>query len=188
MWPRPSILLTLIGAGVLYVLTRKRAAAVDAAAPGATDAGDFLEEIIVTAKRIGSTVAQLATPRGIRNHNPGNIEWIENARARWRGMIAADGRYGIFDTTANGIRAIGGELRASFKKGQYTVRQIINEWAPPIENNTSAYVDAVAREINVAPDQPIGPAWVPALAAAIIRHENGQQPYALADIAAWVNA
>jgi len=137
---------------------------------------------------VADTVGSLLTPRGIRNNNPGNIEWIDDPQKRWRGMIGRDGRYGIFDTAANGVRAIGGELRASFRKGQKTVRAIINEWAPPVENDTSAYVDAVADDVGVDQDQIISTAAIPALAAAIIDHENGEQPYAPEDIAVWVNS
>jgi len=61
-----------------------------------------------------------------------------------------------------------------------TIRQLINRWAPPNENNTDAYVDAVAKEVNVAPDTPVNVnnlnICLP-LIRAIIKHENGQQPY-----------
>ena len=138
---------------------------------------------------IGVAVKNALTPRGIRNNNPGNIEWIASPVARWRGMVRADGRYGVFDTAANGVRAIGGELRASVRKGQLTVAEIIAEWAPPGENDTGSYARSVARSLNVQTGQRFNVlAKLPEFAAAIIQHENGQQPYALADIARWVSS
>lgn len=127
------------------------------------------------------------TPRGIRNNNPGNIEWIEAPAKRWRGMVRADGRYGVFDTAANGVRAIGGELRASIRKGQ-TLAQAIAEWAPPTENNTDAYQRAVSSETGILPDTKLAAHHLAAVATAIIKHENGVQPYAWEDVVVWVNS
>jgi hypothetical protein len=141
----------------------------------------------VAADVVGAAVNALA-PRGIRNNNPGNIEWIADAAKRWRGMLSRDGRYGIFDTAANGVRAIGGEIRANFRRGQNTIREILTEWAPPTENDTGSYMRSVAAELDVGLDTPLRQSQIPALAAAIIKHENGVQPYALADIALWVQA
>jgi hypothetical protein len=141
----------------------------------------------VAADVVGAAVNAL-TPRGIRNNNPGNIEWIANAARRWRGMIAADGRYGIFDTPANGVRAIGGEIRANFRRGENTIGQILTEWAPPIENDTESYIRHAERALGVTRDTPLRTSQIPALAAVIIEHENGVQPYKFDDVVAWVNS
>ena len=141
----------------------------------------------IAADVVGAAVSAL-TPRGIRNKNPGNIEWIDDERRRWRGMIARDGRYGIFDTPANGVRAIGGEIRANFRRGENTVRAIISEWAPPTENDTGSYMRAVAAALRVDVDTPLSSTRIADLAAAIVKHENGVQPYRLADLALWVQA
>lgn len=157
-------------------------------------AADVIEEISVTAQRIGEKLL----PRGIRNNNPGNIDWIENPQQRWRGMVARDGRFGVFDTAANGVRAIGRELLLSAERGARSVRDLIagipradgtrwDAWAPPTENDTDVYVRNVARDLGVNPDVPIDiRARLPELAAAIIRQENGQQPYAQSDLQQWV--
>lgn len=141
----------------------------------------------IAADVVGAAVSAV-TPRGIRNNNPGNIEWIANAAKRWRGMIRADGRYGVFDTPANGVRAIGGEIRASFRRGENTVAAVIQEWAPPSENDTVSYVRHVAAELGVGVDTPLSASRIPELAAAIIKHENGVQPYKFDDVVAWVNS
>lgn len=128
-------------------------------------------------------------PRGIRNNNPGNI--IQSGIA-WQGKLAKpdDPRFEQFDTAQNGIRALA-KLVISYqdKHGLRTVRGIINRWAPPVENDTGAYVAAVANAVGVKPDDTIEvhrTATLAALTTAIIRHENGQQPYPATMIAAAV--
>ena len=132
-------------------------------------------------------------PRGIRNRNPGNIDWIEDPAKRWRGMIrketpAEGGRFGVFDTDANGVRAIGRELLLDETRGLRTVKRLINSWAPPVENDTSSYVKAVAAALKIDDDLVIDVhGYLPRLAEAIIRHENaGQCPYTQEQLQRWV--
>jgi hypothetical protein len=63
------------------------------------------------------------------------------------------------------------------RRGLFSVRQIINTWAPPSENDTGAYVNAVAAGLGVNADDGLDESYLPDLIAAIIRHENGMQPY-----------
>ncbi len=114
------------------------------------------------------------TPRGIRNNNPGNIEY--SPANDWKGQIGHDGRYAIFSDMKYGVRALAILLINYYQRyGLRTVRQIINRWAPPTENDTESYVNHVAERLGVEPDQMI--ALAPNLAdlvRAIIRHENGR--------------
>lgn len=115
--------------------------------------------------------------RGIRNHNPGNIE---RTAARWQGMAAdqsSDPRFVVFTEPVWGIRALARVLRSYMQLGFITPRQIINRWAPPHENITSAYVQSVAKHTGLGPDDPVGVHNLPELVTAIIQHENGVQPY-----------
>lgn len=117
------------------------------------------------------------TPRGIRNCNPGNIE---RTSVRWKGMAVAqpDPRFIRFTAPQWGIRAIARILLGDWREGQDTIASLIHEWAPPVENDTDAYVEAVGRAAGVDPYQPADvPALLPKIIAAIIRHENGMQPY-----------
>lgn len=134
-----------------------------------------------------ATDAALANlPRGIRNNNPGNLLYLPPGRA-WRGQIGSDGRFGVYDTAANGVRAIGQQLLKYARGGVDTVQGLIATWAPENENPTDAYVANVARWVGVHPTASIDVrAMLPELAAAIIRQENGMQPYPEADIRAWV--
>ena len=124
---------------------------------------------------VGVTMVNLYKPRGIRNNNPGNIE--DNGTA-WRGRMGNDGRFVIFDKPENGIRALARTLKTYRNlHGLTTVRGIINRWAPPFENDTTAYVNHVAGALGVTPDTSLSEAETMDIVPVIIRHENGQQPY-----------
>lgn len=120
--------------------------------------------------------------RGIRNNNPGNIDY--NPRNQWRGQLPHDPqiepRFARFDSPTNGIRALA-KLLVTYrtKYGLRSVEGLISRWAPSSENDTRAYARAVAAEVGV-PSQTIlrlDPPTLEKLVAAIIHHENGRQPY-----------
>lgn len=114
-------------------------------------------------------------PRGIRNNNPGNIRATGD---QWQGMTGQDkDGFVQFAAPVYGVRAMARILTSYARQGQVTVRQIINRWAPPTENDTDAYVAHVAAELKVSPDAPVTERQWPALIAVMIEHENGQQPY-----------
>lgn len=123
-------------------------------------------------------VYYMKQPRGIRNNNPGNIR---HGSAQWQGMadIQADSDFVTFNSPVYGIRALAKVLtNYEVLYGLNTVRGLISRWAPATENNTESYVQSVALRVGVLPDQPISVvAYLEPLAKAIIKHENGQQPY-----------
>jgi hypothetical protein len=115
--------------------------------------------------------------RGIRNNNPGNIRL---GAADWKGMATdqTDGAFVTFTRPEWGIRAIVRILRSYERRGLKTVRQMINRWAPPTENDTDSYVDHVAQAVGVDPDVGVDLDTVlVALVEAIVKQENGSQPY-----------
>ncbi|MCU6683296.1 hypothetical protein M8320_14985 [Leclercia sp. H6W5] len=128
--------------------------------------------------------------RGIRNNNPGNLEFSKSNP--WSGQTGDDGRFAKFETPEHGIRALGRNLLSYQRQGIDTVNDIINRWAPPDDNNnTSAYIEAVCAQLGVTPDQPLdasNPDTLKALCAAIIHHENGSQPYSDQQLSAGVSA
>ncbi|KMV67961.1 structural protein [bacteria symbiont BFo2 of Frankliniella occidentalis] len=122
--------------------------------------------------------------RGIRNNNPANIRWGDD----WDGLVPksqrTDKSFCQFTAPEYGIRAMIIILRNYEKKyGLNTVRKIINRWAPPVENDTEAYVNSVAKQVGVDADKVIdvtdSRVMIPLLEA-IITHENGSQPYEFA--------
>lgn len=78
-------------------------------------------------------------------HNPGDLRFAgqlnaaePDARAGFASPIAT------FPTDTTGIAALFRQLWLQVAQGQ-TVRQIIAQWAPPNENNTSVYLANVLR-------------------------------------------
>lgn len=132
----------------------------------------------------GTVVAKIGealglSPRGIRNNNPGNIE---RTLTLWQGMNpdqSGDERFVVFASPAYGVRAMARIIRNYMGRGLTSVRAIINTWAPPIENDTDSYVNAIASSLGVNADEPLDydSAIIPLLKA-ITQHENGMQPYA----------
>lgn len=111
------------------------------------------------------------TPRGIRNNNPGNIEYGKFTRSM--GATGSDGRFAVFESMEDGIRAAIALLQSYAARGIDTVQSIISKWAPSKENNTKAYVDAVAKQLGVSPDTHLNADQLSDVANAIFKHENG---------------
>ncbi|MFX2630611.1 hypothetical protein V6177_22825 [Enterobacter chengduensis] len=128
--------------------------------------------------------------RGIRNNNPGNLEYSKTNP--WVGQTGDDGRFAKFETPEHGIRALGRNLLSYQRQGIDTVSDIINRWAPPSDNNnTDAYIKAVCAQLGVTADQQLdasNPDTLKALCAAIIQHENGSQPYSDQQLSTGVSA
>lgn len=125
----------------------------------------------------------MAETRGVRNNNPGNIDY--NSTNQWQGQLKPDPsiekRFARFDTPENGIRALG-KLLLTYQRryGLRTVKAIINRWAPSTENNTDAYVSAVEASIGVKPGEHIDLTTASAMRgfiSAVIKHENAGYKY-----------
>jgi len=76
-------------------------------------------------------MSEQGLPRGIRNNNPGNIEWGE----RWQGLDELrpdrDPRFAQFISPEDGIRALAKTLQTYQKKhGISTIEGIISRLAP----------------------------------------------------------
>lgn len=120
--------------------------------------------------------------RGIRNNNPGNIDY--NPANKWQGQLpfnkAIEPRFCRFHAPEYGVRAVMKLLQNYARAGFNTVEKMINRWAPPIENKTRIYIYGVAKKLGVSPSDGIDPfdkETVIELTKAIIFHENGKQPY-----------
>ncbi len=122
-------------------------------------------------------------PRGIRLNNPGNIKESPGDKTQWQGERATDDDpvFEEFVSPEAGIRALARILLGYQRRhGLNTVTGIITRWAPGCENDTGSYISHVASRLGVTPDQAIDLTkadTMVGLVEAIIRHENGQQPY-----------
>lgn len=128
--------------------------------------------------------------RGLKNRNPGNLRG--NPGVQWDGQVMIDNHgFVVFDSDVNGIRAAIVNLHTHYVRDrEITVLALIAEYAPPVENNTKQYVDFVCGRLGVADsdtldfDRPTANALI----RAIIRIEQGEQPFDDSTIAAGVDA
>ena len=120
-------------------------------------------------------------PRGIRNHNPLNIR---RSKDKWKGLRAqqTDAQFCQFESLEWGWRAAFCLLTRTYYHTYrlFTIRKIIQKWAPPNENNTQAYIANVSRLTGIGPDEPIGipsdkPSRWMAVGVAMAIQENGTE-------------
>ena len=132
----------------------------------------------------------MASTLGIRNNNPGNLVWFPGAE--WKGLAKPPyrGRFCVFVEPLDGIRALIMQIFYDhYRHGKNTIAEVIATWAPPFENNTNAYIDAVASYVGHYAWEQIDftdKGLIIGMAQAIVREENGlvPYPYSLFDLAA----
>ena len=108
---------------------------------------------------------------GQRNNNPGNLRSFDAFQGK---TGQGKGGYDIYDTLDNGARALARDLHTKSKRGVKTVRELMTGYAPPSDNNpTDSYIDYVAKDLGVNPDQEIDIASMrPKLMRSITKFEN----------------
>lgn len=113
--------------------------------------------------------------RGVRNNNPGNLEY----NPAWQGLkkTRTDDRFCEFVSMPYGFRALAVTLCTYQDKYQIdTVEKAITRWAPPNENNTTAYINDVCAKAKVSPNEKVNfhdfNEAAPIINA-IAEHENG---------------
>ena len=79
-----------------------------------------------------------------RNNDPGNLR-ASNLQA------GTSGGFAVFSTRTVGHEALWRWVQAHAASG-LTLRQMIEKYAPPSENNTAAYVDYVRKATGLDPD------------------------------------
>lgn len=111
--------------------------------------------------------------RNVELNNPGNVD---RTTIRWQGMSATqdDPRFIRFVSPKWGFRCAARILKGDFSEGCLTVHELIDRWAPPVENDTSAYVSDVANRLGVGIDETLAlPDQLLPLLKAIAIHEGG---------------
>jgi len=122
---------------------------------------------------VGALAIPVVTPRptvGQRYNNLGNLRSNDPFIGK---QGQGKGGYDIYDTPENGLRALARDLQTKSKR-MNTIRELITVYAPPSDNNpTENYIDFVAREAGVEPDEAIDiSALRPAIMRGIIKFEN----------------
>jgi hypothetical protein len=185
----------LCGAGALayYFLNRDSSAEStddwDESGGGASGAdssyfNSVTQGLSIAAATVGYTLG-VYTPKGLRNHNPGNLRYV--ASVPWNGQVGPDDSgYAVFDSDEHGVRAMAHQLQTYQRRGLTTVRAIISTYAPSSENDTAAYIADVCERMGVDPDQPFDvTALLVPLCDAMIHHEQGVQPFSLDQLNTW---
>jgi hypothetical protein len=89
-----------------------------------------------------------------RNNNPGNIR---TSGDNWQGANGSNAGFVNFNQPEYGVRAVAKNLYTSQEKhGNNSVADIISRWAPPNENDTDAYINKVAKDLDVNPFADLG--------------------------------
>lgn len=116
-------------------------------------------------------------PKGVRQHNPGNIEY--SPKNKWQGAAEqpAGERFAVFQSPVWGLRALAVLLITYYDKYDCdTVSKIIKRWAPSHENPTDKYAAHVAARAGVLVDEPIDVhsyAVLSGLLRGVVTFENG---------------
>lgn len=116
---------------------------------------------------------------GLRNNNPGNIRPGD----AWQGATGEADGFVVFQDIDWGLRALATDISNKIREGYNTITTLISRYAPPSENNTPAYIVAVAAETGLDPNEPIqlDQETLHDLMRAIVDHENGQQASLIPD-------
>lgn len=107
---------------------------------------------------------------GMRNNNPGNLNYAGQTGATRAGRFAA------FGSMAEGLAALDDQLHLYASRGNNTVRGIIGTYAPPGENDTGAYIADVAKKLGVSADAALNmndASTLRTMMSAITTHEIG---------------
>jgi len=138
--------------------------------------------LIALAYKLGVIKKMGNLARGIRNNNPLNLR---KTNINWEGKISGkDKSFETFITPEYGIRA-GAKILINYQElyNLNTVNQVINRFAPASENDTKSYIDHIANELEVGPNDPIiVKDNLFKIIKTMIKHENGINPYTTGQI------
>lgn len=114
--------------------------------------------------------------RGLRNNNPLNIR---RNGTKWKGLseIQTDNEFFSFINASWGYRAAFITLMNYSRRHRLkTLRQWISRWAPPIENDTEAYIRFVSQKSGIPPEKVLSisdEVEMQAIVSAMSHMENG---------------
>lgn len=122
---------------------------------------------------------KLSEVRGIRNNNAGNIRENQRVDYDWQGeaLIDLDDEFEVFSDPRYGIRAMVKIFQSYARRGVVSVGDIVSTWAPPVENDTISYIRSVENQTGLSASDVLAPQNYLSFIKAIIKHENGIQPY-----------
>lgn len=125
-----------------------------------------------------------SAPRGIRNNNPGNLNYAGQAGATMEG--GEGGRFAVFESMQHGVAALYKQLQLYFKRGINTLSSIVKTYAPASDNNNvDAYISALTKATGKGANEVLDSgdtATIARLMKGIVDHENGKGYISSSDI------
>lgn len=88
---------------------------------------------------------KLGSPLAVANNNPGNLRYVGQAGAK-----PGKGGFASFPTPEAGVKALSSQIQLDAGRG-HTLASFINKYAPPVENNTSVYLQQATKALGVSP-------------------------------------
>lgn len=114
-------------------------------------------------------------PRGLRNNNPGNLNFVGQYGAKLED--GPNARFAQFPTMLDGIAALDKQVGLYLKRGTNTIDKIMDIYAPKSDkNDTAAYKSYLSRFTGLGTKEEIDPSnneQIKRLIVGIINHENG---------------
>ncbi|MFC0227400.1 lysozyme [Serratia aquatilis] len=129
-------------------------------------------------------------PRGIRNNNPGNLNFAGQSGASLEN--GPNARFAKFETMEQGIAALHRQIGLYLARGENTLSDIVNTYAPASDSNdVQAYISSLSNATGLGAFDRINPddsETLIRLVKGIIDYENGTGYVSLADVAGGVNS
>jgi hypothetical protein len=120
--------------------------------------------------------------RAVRNNNPGNLRI---SASNWRGKIPieynTDGEFEQFESVYYGVRAMLVLLRNYHSSGRQTITEIVERYAPAVENPTDEYIVSVANCSGFMPNDRLQRHHMYLIAYCMHRIEAGKEWLTLDD-------
>ncbi|MDI9276164.1 hypothetical protein QMZ65_02960 [Pantoea sp. EABMAA-21] len=120
--------------------------------------------------------ALLGLPRGVRNNNPGNLNYAGQSGATKEG--GENGRFAVFGSMREGISALHRQVQLYFSRGINTIESIVNKYAPSSDgNNVASYIQQLVGATGKGANETISgddQSTIFKLIRGIINHENGK--------------
>lgn len=89
------------------------------------------------------------TTRGVRNNNPMNLR--KGIAFQYQIENPKETAFMTFGKTWQGIRAGVLDITNDISKGQNTLTKLINQYAPPNENDTTGYINNISKNLAIKP-------------------------------------
>lgn len=114
-------------------------------------------------------------PRGIRNNNPGNLNFAGQSGATLE--TGPGGRFAVFQSMRDGVSALRRQIGLYLGRGVNTIRSIISKYAPSSDgNDENSYVNFLSKFTGKSADEKISDSdqeGMFKLIKGIINHESG---------------